>query len=1764
MKRMVKNRLLSALLTFVLAMGEMSSTGISAFAAGEEVTVSDNDSSGEAEVSENETAPSVSDDVVSGDEADEVSGNEAEEENGEEQEEGVVSEDAIVSTDDETDDEAVSENDLSTEPSEDVVIDDGEVVWFADDEGNTITMDQSGTKLVPLSKSQLEVFYKFEEDKKDPEGVKISLTDAFREALDSETGSLSAGEYTWNAGDPIPDPGIEYVTSTDTYKITDLSALFKGLENVKVLNLSGWDNKIERPYRTMEDMFYGCKSAENINVSLNTPECESLAGMFTDCDSLRMIAPQLTTTSVKNMNCMFSYCDRLKYVHLYNFDTSSLEEMVFMFENCSNIETINLENFGTGRVKEMWGAFEGCRNLKRINLSNFDFSYLVPSTGAHVDGADDLFRGSGNNGLKIYVRDEEAAAYITTVNKKTCFDESYMEAVVYDLNEMDDYVLELVYDYIDLGDGTYRLALDKDFKSAYGNNAEISYPFFCVRAGDMLPNPDSVNSIYHGKISSYHQLFWGMKSQVIDISLFTGENVTDLSQMFQGCSNVRTIKMYALKPEAGADIREMFGGTGCGFFRIIRDHGKPIEGYAEARVYDSATAELFKDPKTWWDGDLLQLNVKRRVNLDRCGMHRPEEKNVYTTVIEEGKPIGNMYFTYPGYKMVGWYEDKEYTKYFDVINTPIYRDITLYAKWEYVLDLTEEDLEKFYDYQVYGYSDSIKLSLTQGFKEALNDPVGSYTVTTSGGSYTWRAGDPLPDPKAYHTYGGTQLPVDNYRALFYDCYAEVLDLSKWDTSNVTVMAQTFEGMRYIKKLDISSFDTSKVTNMSEMFLSLGDQSKYENLDLRHFDVSKVTDFNGMFQYADIYKINIDNWKAPAATDMEEMFWCCRTDEIYMRKMEIPDECSYSKIFYNNSGSDGNSTTLVYLKNSYMRSRFMNRAGEYGDAHIKFIVDDEYGNLSDSDLQKFYVYDSYEVKYYKVSLTSEFKEQLNKADGVMKVEGYSWQAGDPLPNPAPEDSVNYKDKVISYAGMFNGCKAESLDLSRFSTKNIICYAEMFRDCKNIKKLDLSGFRISASDDLTDMFKGTCASNTGTPVMGTIDDDTSAAILNDSAKTGIDTSKLTFKKMYVIRFNAGGGSGTMADMYVDAGGSITLPECSFTPPEGGAFDKWDAGKPGDKFTPKASCTVKALWTHTHNGVKTAAKDPDCTNKGNIEYWKCTVCGAVFSDEACKNEISAESVVLPALGHHWGEWETIEEATTDKDGRERRICHRNSAHVEERIVPAKSYSSDWEICFDDSCVHKNSSGDYEADYTGSQIKPYVKVVYRGETCSLGVDYTLKYGKNKSAGEGTVTVKGKGSIKGEKILRFTIVKKDLFSADVVAGNVSYDSTKSADPVVAYYGKILKKGKDYTVETVSPTLVKIKAVEGSNFKGTKNVNVAGVDKDTLKSHAVKVTLESAEYTYDGEEQIPGGKLKVTDAAGNVLSDNIDYHVSYSDNRHAGKVNMVIVGAGAYVGSIKKSYKIKPASGAAISVTLDKNSYEYSKKGVKPKITVTATTGSFTRLLKEGRDYTCKISKNKKPGSGSFKLTFKGDYKGAKYSGETKFTITKADVDYMSTDIFVQDMVYTKAGTYKPKVNLVVNGELLKKSDYEVIYPEGGKMSAPGSMTVSIKLKSSNYSTMVSDLTATALILPDKTDISKAKVVMLKDGKVVKNVSIYDPAIEPGIKINGKIISGTEFHSNFYSDTADVRPGSKATIIVTAMPTSAYAGMCTGTIKTDKFQLGVE
>jgi surface protein len=70
-----------------------------------------------------------------------------------------------------------------------------------------------------------------------------------------------------------------------------------------------------------------------------------------------------------------------------------------------------------------------------------------------------------------------------------------------------------------------------------------------------------------------------------------------------------------------------------------------------------------------------------------------------------------------------------------------------------------------------------------------------------------------------------------------------LNLSGFDTKNVTNMGSMFSGCNKLTSLDVSGFDTSKVDNMSYMFNGCNNLT---SLDLSGFDTSKVTDMNSMF------------------------------------------------------------------------------------------------------------------------------------------------------------------------------------------------------------------------------------------------------------------------------------------------------------------------------------------------------------------------------------------------------------------------------------------------------------------------------------------------------------------------------------------------------------------------------------------------------------------------------------------------------------------------------------------------------------------------------------------------------------------------------------------------------------------------------------------------------------------------------------------------------------------------------------------------------
>ena len=102
--------------------------------------------------------------------------------------------------------------------------------------------------------------------------------------------------------------------------------------------------------------------------------------------------------------------------------------------------------------------------------------------------------------------------------------------------------------------------------------------------------------------------------------------------------------------------------------------------------------------------------------------------------------------------------------------------------------------------------------------------------------------------------------VTNMNSMFNKCLALTsLDLSNFNTTNVTNMSNMFRGCVALTSLDLSNFNTSNVTNMSNMFngcLAL------TSLDLSNFNTSNVTDMSNMFrECANLTTIIAGDWSA---------------------------------------------------------------------------------------------------------------------------------------------------------------------------------------------------------------------------------------------------------------------------------------------------------------------------------------------------------------------------------------------------------------------------------------------------------------------------------------------------------------------------------------------------------------------------------------------------------------------------------------------------------------------------------------------------------------------------------------------------------------------------------------------------------------------------------------------------------------------------------------------------------------------------------------
>ncbi len=497
-------------------------------------------------------------------------------------------------------------------------------------------------------------------------------------------------------------------------------------------------------------------------------------------------------------------------------------------------------------------------------------------------------------------------------------------------------------------------------------------------------------------------------------------------------------------------------------------------------------------------------------------------------------------------------------------------------------------------------------------------------------------------------------------------------------------------------------------------------------------------------------------------------------------------------------------------------------------------------------------------------------------------------------------------------------------------------------------------------------------------------------------------------YTVYFDANGGSGTMAPVTSMKGYAVILPECTFIPPsEGMKFKQWDVGMPGDFASAGGkNFRAKAIWKDTAASFNVkfdnTGSDPYAgLNKitdgsGNVRYETVYTGGAV-----------KPAVIV-----------TGRDGILLKEGVDYTLKYSNNKNVDKKGKPAKvtvkgkgNYKGQkilkyYLIPADLAELQSRDKLIIPDQYVKSGSAPAPEIYYGAYKLKAG---DLKYSKAKLKTDTNLDISGKGNFTGTLAnVEFRVLDKNGIKANTIKIKIKAE-------------KHVYNGSDQTLKLTTEALPgELTVTDGSekkilgtgdfdlSYKNNRNAGTATVivkGKGTYRGSAsatfkiraysgaaVNVNLASSDTIYfDPAGSKPG--LTVTANPGGVfvtLDEGIDYTVSYTNNKAAGRGKYTVKLKGNYKGhkEVTGRFTIEKA-GFYPNVSVTVSDMTYKKKG---KYYSMALVAYKNRLLKENKDYTVKYYTDYDctvPLPAKFRLTGDGAVIYAKVKGKGNYESTE-------------------------------------------------------------------------------------------------------------------------------------------------------------------------------
>lgn len=293
----------------------------------------------------------------------------------------------------------------------------------------------------------------------------------------------------------------------------------------------------------------------------------------------------------------------------------------------------------------------------------------------------------------------------------------------------------------------------------------------------------------------------------------------------------------------------------------------------------------------------------------------------------------------------------------------------------------------------------------------------------------------------------------------------------------------------------------------------------------------------------------------------------------------------------------------------------------------------------------------------------------------------------------------------------------------------------------------------------------------------------------------------------------------------------------------------------------------------------------------------------------------------------------------------------------------------------------------YTGSAIIPVVELTFQPPVASpatdgeeapnapialvVGRDYRVSAVNNTAVGTATVTITGMGNYSGTITSDFRILgSMNMVTVAPIPVQEYTGSPVTPAPVVSLGGKVLAEGTDYTVEYQNnvergTATIVLTGVEPW-YTGKKNVSFEIARELSAKTIVRGV---AAAYTYTGQAITP--PVRIEDD-GNILTEGVDYQLTYAQNVNAGTATINILGINKYTGSTSTTFQINPQQLGRAQVSPVSEQVYNGKEHVPP---ITVSNGD--KVLENGKDYTLVYVDNVMPGRASIVIRGTGNYTGA-------------------------------------------------------------------------------------------------------------------------------------------------------------------------------------------